>query len=373
MTELSFEEPGAGIYAAKININPAGAGTQMKKSYIQTSSLTTALLFATVAIATAAETSYHLTKTIPVGGEGGWDYLSVDSAARRLYVSHGTKAVVIDLDKEEVVGEISDTPGIHGIAVASDLGKGFCSNGRENKVSIVDLKSLKTSSKVETGQNPDAIIYYPGAQEVYAFNGRGQSASVIDAKADKVIATIPLAGKPEFAASDAKVGRIYVNLEDKSQVAVIDAKTHEVVTTWPLAPGEEPSGMAYDPEHHRLFIGCGNKMMVMMDSESGKVLAHVPIGDHVDANAFDEKRHLAFASTGEGTVTIAQEDGADKLTVVQSLKTEPGARTMTIDPKTGKIYLASAKYEAPDASSSGGKKKRPAMVPGSFKILVYSP
>jgi YVTN family beta-propeller protein len=344
----------------------------MKKSDIQILSLVTAVLSATVAITTAAETSYHLTKTIPVGGDGGWDYLSIDSAARRLYVSHATKAVVIDLDKEEVVGEIADTPGIHGIAIAHDLGKGFCSNGRENKVSIVDLKSLKTT-KVETGQNPDAIIYYPGAQEVYAFNGRGQSASVIDGKTDKVIATIPLAGKPEFAAADAKAGRVYVNLEDKSQVAVIDAKAHEVVTTWPLAPGEEPSGMAYDPERHRLFVGCGNKMMVMMDSESGKVLAHVPIGDHVDANAFDEKRHLAFASTGEGIVTIAHEDGSDKLTVVQSLKTEPGARTMTIDPKTGKIYLGAAKYETSDASSTGGKKKRPSIVPGSFKVLVYSP
>jgi YVTN family beta-propeller protein len=346
----------------------------MKTHPIRIISLITSIFSASLATSFGVETSYHLTKTIPVGGEGGWDYLSVDSAARRLYVSHATKAVVIDLDKEEVVGEIADTPGIHGVAIAHDLAKGFCSNGRENKVSVVDLKSFKTTSKVETGQNPDAIIYYPGAQEVYAFNGRSQSASVIDAKQDKVIATIPLSGKPEFAVADAKAGRVYVNLEDKSEVVAIDAKSHQVVATWPLAPGEEPSGMAYDPAHHRLFCGCGNKMMVMLDSESGKVLAHVPIGDHVDANAFDEKHRLAFASTGEGVVTIAHVDGPDKLTVVQSLKTEPGARTMTIDPKTGKIYLAAAKYEASgESSSNGGKKKRPSIVPGSFKILVYSP
>ncbi len=346
----------------------------MKKNKIRVLSIATKLLLAVILSAQAqAATSYHLTKTIPIGGDGGWDYLSVDADARRLYVSHATKAVVIDLDKEEVVGQIEDTPGIHGVAIAADLGKGFASNGRENKVSIVDLKTLKTLSKVETGQNPDAIIYNPASHEVYAFNGRGQSASVIDAKADKIVQTIPLPGKPEFAVADTNAGRVYVNLEDKSQVAVIDAASHKVLTTWPIAPGEEASGMAFDPAHHRLFLGCGNKLMVMMDSESGKAVANVPIGDHVDANAFDEKGQLAFSSTGEGIVTIAHEDAPDKLTVVQSLKTEPGAKTMTLDPTTHKIYLGAAKYEAPGEKSSGGGKKRPSIVPGSFKVLVYSP
>ena len=345
----------------------------MKKINIRILSTTASILLAFVAPRADAETTYHLTKTIPVGGDGGWDYLSVDSAGRRLYVSHATKAVVIDLDKEEVVGEIADTPGIHGVAVAADLGKGFSSNGRENKASVVDLKTLKTLSKVETGQNPDAIIYNPASQEVYAFNGRGNSASVIDAKADKVTHTIPLGGKPEFGVADTNAGRVYVNLEDKSEVVVIDVNAHKVITTWPLAPGEEPSGMAFDPAHHRLFIGCGNKLMVMMDSESGKVVAKVPIGDHVDANVFDAKEQLAFSSTGEGIVTIAHEDSPEKLTVVQTLKTEPGAKTMTIDPKTRKIYLGAAKYEAPGEKSSGGGKKRPSIVPGSFKVLVYSP
>ncbi len=318
-----------------------------------------------------AAVSYHLAKTIQVGGEGGWDYLSVDTTGRRLFVSHATKVVVIDLDKEEVVGEIADTPGIHGIAVAADLGKAFCSNGRENKVSMVDLKTLKTLSKIETGENPDAIIYDPAAHEVYAFNGRSRSASVIDAKEGKVTHTISLSGKPEFAVADTNASRVYVNLEDKSEVAVIDTKEHKAVATWPIAPGEEASGMAFDPAHHRLFIGCANKLMLMLDSASGKVLAKVPIGDHVDANAFDGKAQLAFASTGDGFVTIAHEDSPDKMSVAQKLKTEPGARTMTIDPQTQKIYLATAKYEASAEKSSG--KKRPPMVPGSFHVLVYSP
>ncbi len=313
--------------------------------------------------------SYYFLKEIPVGGDGGWDYLSVDSGARRLYVSHATKVIVIDLDKNAVVGEIADTPGVHGLAVASDLKRGFSTNGRENKVSVVDLETLKTLSKVDTGANPDGMLYEPAAQEVYAFNGRGQSATVIDARAGTVVATVALAGKPEFAAADSKAGRVYDNLEDKSEVVAIDTKTHTVVSRWPIAPGEEASGMAFDAAHHRLFLGCGNKLMVMMDSTSGKVVASVPIGDGVDANAFDPASQLAFASCGgDGTVTIAHEDSPDKLTVVQVLQTTRGARTMTIDPKTHRIYLGAASYLAPAA---GAKSGRPQMVPGSFKILVY--
>ncbi|HWX18775.1 MAG TPA: cytochrome D1 domain-containing protein [Candidatus Binatia bacterium] len=318
--------------------------------------------------AAAAQGTYHLLKEIPVGGEGSWDYLSVDTEGKRLYVSHGTKVVVIDLEKDAVAGEIDDTPGVHGVAIAAKLGRGFVSNGRENKVSIVELKTLKTLSKVDTGGNPDAILFEPGLEEVYAFNGRSASATVIEAKSGKVVTTIDLAGKPEFAAADPKAGRVYCNLEDKSEVAVIDTKTHQVVNRWPIAPGQEASGMAFDPEHHRLFLGCGNKLMVMMDSTNGKVVANVPIGDGVDANSFDPGTQLAFASCGggEGTVIIAHEDAPDKLAVVQTLKTEPRAKTMTLDPTTHKIYLGSAKFEA----ASGGAR-RPSMVPGTFKVLVY--
>jgi YVTN family beta-propeller protein len=312
---------------------------------------------------------YRFVKEIPVGGEGGWDYLTVDAAGRRLYVSHGSKVVVIDIDKDATVGEIADTPGVHGVAVAADLGRGFSSNGQENKASVVDLKTLQTLSKVETGKNPDGMLYEPGQQEVYMFNGRSASASVIDAKSGKVVATIPLEGKPEFGTADPQAGRVYNNLEDKSEVVAIDTKTHQVVNRWTIAPGEEASGMAIDVEHHRLFLGCGNKKMVMVDSTNGKVVGEVPIGQGVDANAFDPGTQLAFASCGDGTVTIAHEDSPDKLRVVQTLTTEPRARTMALDPKTHRIYLASAKFEAP--SADGGQRQRPRMVPESFKILVY--
>jgi DNA-binding beta-propeller fold protein YncE len=334
--------------------------------------LTLGILIVVGVPARGADGLYHFLKEIPVGGDGGWDYLSVDEAGRRLYVSHATKVVVVDLDQEAVAGEVADTPGVHGFALAPGLGRGFSSNGRENKASIVDLKTLKTLSKVDTGENPDAILYEPGQEEVYTFNGRGRSATVFEAKSGKVVATIPLSGKPEFAVADPKAGRVYSNIEDKNEVAVIDTKTHKVVNTWPIAPGEEASGMAFDVAHHRLFLGCGGtKLMVMMDSTNGKVVASVPIDQGVDANAFDPGTQLAFSSNGEGTVTVAHEDTPDKLTVVQTLKTERGARTMALDPKTHRLYLASAKYEAAPEQSAGAPRQRPRAVPGTFKILVY--
>jgi YVTN family beta-propeller protein len=295
---------------------------------------------------------YHALKEIAIGGAGGFDYLTVDTDARRLYVSHGTKVVVIDLEKGTVAGEIADTPGIHGIAIAPDLKRGFTSNGREAKASIFELDTLKLITKVATGPNPDAIVYESGQQEVYTFNGRGNSATVIDAKTGNVVTTIPLSGKPEFAVSDAKAGRIYCNLENKSEITAIDTKAHKVIASWPIAPGEKASGMAFDLEHQRLFIGCDNHLMEMIDAGNGKVVATVPIGDGVDANAFDPGTQLAFSSNGEGNVTIAHEDSPSKLTVVQTLKTQKGARTMALDPKTHNIYLAVGSGE-------------------TFKVLVY--
>ncbi len=318
-----------------------------------------------------ADGPYHFIKELPIGGEGGWDYLSIDNAGRRLYVSHASKVVVIDIDQDAIVGEIADTPGVHGFAIAPELGRGFSSNGREAKSSIVDLKTLKTLSKVDTGENPDAILYEPGQQEVYTFNGRGESATVFDATTGKVLATIPLGGKPEFAAADPKAGRVYCNMEDKSTVVAIDTKTHKVMNTWPIAPGEEASGLAIDVKNHRLFAGCHNKVMVMMDSTSGNVITNVPIGDRVDANAFDPGMLFAFSSNGDGTTTIAHEDTPDKLTVVQNLTTERGARTMALDPKTHRIYLASAKFEPPPAPTADAPHPRPKMIPGTFKVLVY--
>lgn len=318
----------------------------------------------------AADGPYRLLKEIPVGTEGGWDYASVDSAAKRLYVTHGTQIVVIDTATNEVVGTIAPTPGVHGFAISADLGRGFASNGRENKAAIVDLKTLKITASVDTGANPDAILYEPAHKEVYAFNGTGKSATVFDAATGAVKATIPLPGKPEFAVVDVKAGRIYNNIEDTSSVVVIETATHKIVNTWPIAPGEEASGLAIDLANHRLFIGCSNSMMVMMDSTSGKVLGSVPIGEGVDANCFDPGTGYAFASSSDGTLTVARVDGAGKLVVVQKLATPPRTRTMTLDPATHRLYAASAEYK-PGAAGADGRPGRPTLVPGSFKVLVY--
>ena len=316
----------------------------------------------------AQEGPYRFQKEIPIGGEGGWDYLSVDPAAHRLYVTHGTKVVVVDTQAGKVVGEIADTPGVHGFAIAADLGRGFSSNGRENKASIVDLKSLKTLQKVDTGENPDAILYESVHHEVYTFNGRGKSSTVFDAQSGKVVATIPLEGKPEFAQADPKAGKVYVNIEDLNAIKVIDTATHKVTATWPIAPGDTASGMAIDLEHQRLFIGCDNKLMLMIDSTSGKVIYSVPIGEGVDSNWYDPATKLAFSSNGDAaTVTIAREESPTVLKVVQTLKTRRGGRTMALDPVTHTIYVVVTDYEAQPA----GSKDRPKPVPGTFRLLAY--
>ena len=320
----------------------------------------------------AGDRSYKLLNQIPIGGEGGWDILAVDSPAQRLYLSHSSKVVVVDLVKGAIAGEITDTPGVHGFVAIPELGRGFSSNGKEAKASVVDLKTLQTISKVETGEGPDAMTYDGKRGELYVFNHKGNSATVIDAKEAKVVATIPLGGSPEFGVADESAGRIYVNIEDKSEVAVIDAAKHEVVAHWPLAPGEEPSGIAFDSKHRRLFATCNNKMMAMLDTESGKIVATVPIGEHVDGCAFDEATGLVFASCGEGVTTIAKEEAPDKFTVVQTLKTERGARTIALDPATHRIYLPTAKF-GPEPTPGPGAPRWPAIIPNSMKLLVYGP
>ena len=321
--------------------------------------------------------AYKFLKEIPVSGNGSWDYLAVDPTTHRLYVSHGDEVVVIDLTTDKVCGQIADTPGVHGVALAPELGLGVVSIGRESKAGIVDLKTLQMLSKVSTAEGPDGYTYDPATKEAYLFCGRAQAATVVDVEGQKAVATIPLGGRPEFAAADPEANRVYDNLENKSEVAVIDAKTHTVVTNWPIAPGESASGMAIDTQHHRLFLGCHNRKMVMMDDADGKVLATVPIGEGVDACRFDPGTQLAFASCGDGTTTIAKEDG-DNLTIVQTLKTERGARTMALDPTTHNIYLATVQFEAPVTTNSSTnsaperpRRERPRMVPGTFKILVY--
>ncbi|HXY40945.1 MAG TPA: YncE family protein, partial [Vicinamibacteria bacterium] len=318
----------------------------------------------------SAQGPYRKLAEIAIGGEGGWDYLSVDAVNRRLYVSHATKVVVVDVDTNKVVGEVAPTPGVHGIAVAPELGRGFVSNGRESTVSIFDLKSLQTVGKVSTGENPDAILYVPPQKEVWTFNGRGRSATVFDAQTGAVRATVTLPGKPEFAVFDEKTGRVYDNIEDTSQLVAIDAANHQVAATWPISPGREASGLALDPASHRLFVGCDNELMLMVDATTGKVLASAPIGKGVDANAFDPGTGLAFASSSDGTLTVARPGPAGTLKVVQALATPKRSRTMTLDPKTHRLYVAAAEF-APAPASADGRPQWPQVVAGSFKVVVY--
>lgn len=313
---------------------------------------------------------YHLIDKIQVGGDGGWDALTVDSKNHRLYVSHGTHVVVIDTETDKVVGDIPNTNGIHGIAIAGKLGRGFTSNGRDNTVSIFDLKTLKLIGTVKTYKNPDIIIFDARSGKVFCFNGGSNDATVIDAAAGKAVGTVTLSGKPEFAVSDER-GRVFVNLEDKSKVNVIDVKTLKVTAEWPLAPGEEPTGLAMDTKSNRLFVACGNKKMIVMDSTNGKVLADLPTGSGTDGAEFDPGTGFAFSPNGEGTLTVIREESKDKFSVVENVKTEPRARTMALDPSTHKIYMPTAKFGPAPAPTAAQPRPRPPMLPDSFVILVY--
>lgn len=317
----------------------------------------------------AADSGYHLINTYKLGGEGGWDYLNLDSSSRRLYISRATHVIVIDADSGKPVGDIPDTPGVHGIALAPEFGRGFISNGREGTVTIFDLQSLKAITKVKAGENPDAILYDPASKRVFAFNGRSHDATAIDAASGNVLGTIKLEGKPEFAVSDAK-GMIFVNIEDKSQIDAIDPNKLEVKSSWPVAPCEEPSGLAIDRKHRRLFAGCDNKMMAVVDANTGKVIATPAIGDGVDADAFDPETGLAFASCGEGVLTVVHEDSPDKFSVVENVPTQQGARTMALDEKTHNVYLVTAKFGPPPAATADNPHPRHTIPPDTFVVLV---
>jgi len=291
--------------------------------------------------APAPSGGYSVTKKIPIPGQGSWDYLAVDETARRLYVSHGTQVEVLDVDSGTIVGNIPNTMGVHGIAIAAEFGRGFVSNGQSSTVTIFDLKTLKPISDVPTGKKPDAIIYDPATQRVFAFNGGSDSATVIDAATGKVAGTVELKGGPEFAAADGK-GFVYDNLEDESLVLKIDANKLSVEQRWPTAPCASPSSMAIDRANRRLFLGCRSKVMAVMNADTGQVITTLPIGDHVDATAFDTETKLIFNSNGEGTVTVIHQDGPDKYSVVETVKTLPRAKTMALDPKTHQLFLSTA-------------------------------
>ncbi len=319
-------------------------------------------LLAAAAAATAAE-GYQQLKKVPVPGDGGWDYVTVDDANRRVYVSHGTEVVVLDADTYEIKGKIPDTKGVHGVAVAPEFDRGFTSNGQADTVTVFELKTLKTVGTVETGKKPDAIMYDPATQRVFAFNGGGKSVTAIDAKEGKAVGTLDLGGQPEFAASDG-TGNVFVNLEDKNTVVKFDGRKLEVKERWPLAPGETPTGLALDRKNRRLFVGCRSKALVVMNADDGKVVTTQPIGERVDACAFDPETGLVYASCGDGTVSVFHQDGPDKYSAVETVKTQAGSKTMGLDPKTHNLFIPAADFKA----QGGG---RPTMVPGTFAVLVY--
>ena len=304
--------------------------------------------------------TYVVVSKYEVGGEGGWDYLTVDPDAHRLYVSHSTHVAVLDTTTGKVVGDIPNTPGVHGIALVPSLGKGYVSDGRDNAVTVFDLKSLATLGKISVGGNPDAIVYEPSTKRVITCNGRSDDLTFIDPSKDKVVGTVKLSGKPETSASDGKT--LFVNIEDKSAIERVDLRSMKSLGAWSIAPVEEPSGLAFDKKGHTLFAVGSNKLMAVVDSKSGKVIATPAIGDGPDAAAYDEKRSLAFSSNGEGTLTVIKRDKHGAYVVVQTLATQASARTMTLDSKTGTIYLSAATL----APENG----RGATVPGSFRVLV---
>jgi len=317
--------------------------------------------------ASPAAGGYKVTGKIPVAGEGGWDYLLVDEGARRLYLSHSTHVVVFDVDSHEVVGDIPDTQGVHGIALAQDLGRGFVSNGRANTVTIFDIKTLKTLATVPAGTNPDAVLYDGVTKRVFAFNGRSKDATVIEAATGKVLGTFAVGGKPEFAAADGK-GSVYVNVEDTSELLHIDAQKMTVLHRWPLAPCKEPTGLAMDTKSRRLFSVCDNEMMAIVDADSGKIVATPKTGEGADAAAFDPALGNVFSSNGEsGTLTVIHEDAPDKYSVVENVPTEKGARTMALDLKTHGLFLPAAEMIPP-----GPGQKWPSVKPGTMHLLIVS-
>jgi DNA-binding beta-propeller fold protein YncE len=309
---------------------------------------------------------YHVVKTVPIPGDEGWDYLTVDADARRVYISHGSHVVVMNADTYAVEGDVPDTQGVHGIALAPDLGRGFVSAGRANTAVIFDIKSLKTLGTVKTGANPDAIVYDAVTKRVFTLNGRGENTTAINGADSSVAGTLALGGKPEFAVADGK-GSIFVNIEDKNEIVQFDAQKITETHRWPLAPCKSPSGLAMDLKNRRLFAVCDEKVMAVVNADTGKVVATPAICDGPDAAGFDPATGYAFASCGDGNLTVIHEDSPDKYSVVENVSTKRSARTMGLDLKTHNVFLPSAEFDAPAAGERRGKMKA-----GSFAIVVVS-
>jgi hypothetical protein len=335
-------------------------------------------VLACASFAAPANSGYKLTKKVAVGGDGLWDYLEVDPATHHVFVSRGSHVMALNADGG-VIGDIPNTAGVHGIALAPEFNKGFTSDGGDATVTIFDMATFKTLGTAQTDRGPDAIIYDAASKRVFTMNGNGRSATAIDASTGNVAGSVPLGGRPEFAAADGK-GHVFAALEDKSQIVELDSKALTLLNTWPLAPCDSPSGVAIDAAHNRLVVGCHNNLMAFVDSTNGKVVATVPIGTGVDANRFDPETGFAFASCGDGTITVAHEDSPDKFTVVDTIQTQSGARTMALDYSDHTVYTVSAQFEAPSADATpapppvaGQAPPRPRrqMVAGSFTLLIF--
>jgi YVTN family beta-propeller protein len=339
----------------------------MKKSTLLAACIAALLVGAAPADAGHADAaSYRVADRFPIGGDGKWDYLSIDSSSQRLYLSRGTHVVIVDTQTGHIAGDIPDTPGVHGIALAPQLGRGYISMGKSDRVKVFDLKTLAVIATIQVGEKPDAILYEPQTRQVLVFNGHSSNASVIDAVADKVIATIALGGTPEFARADG-AGNVYVNIENTNELAALDVKLQKVTGRWPLPGCEGPTGLALDSVHHRSFSACANSTMSILDLKTGRSVATVPIGAGVDGAEFDADSQSAFTANGEGTLTVVHEEDPEHFKVAQTLSTALGARTIALDGNRHKLYLPTAVFES--ATTEAGEPKGP-VAPGSFFVLV---
>ena len=349
-------------------------GSRVKENRLRFIRDSCAFLASTCAQYSAPQSSngsgYHLIKKVKLGGSGGWDYLEVDPSTHRLFITRATHVIVVDPEQGKIIGDIPDTQGVHGIAFAAEFNKGFTTNGRTSDSTIFDLTSLRVIGNTKTDKDTDAVIYDPFSKRVFTFNGDANTASTIDAASGTLVGTFPLGGGPEFGASDGK-GKMFVNLEDKSALVKFDAKTLKIENTWPLAPCESPSGLAIDAAHEILVVGCHNKVMTFVDGNSGKVIGTVPIGQGVDANRFDPVTGYAFASCGDGTITIAHEDSPTKFSAVETIQTQRGARTMALDYATHTVYTVTAEFGETPAATPEHPRPRPAIIPDTFTLLIY--
>jgi DNA-binding beta-propeller fold protein YncE len=335
--------------------------------------ITALCLFATPSTALSAQTSarasYHVARDLRLGGDGRWDYVVVDTANDRLFIARQTRVMVVDPGSGKLLGEVPGLNGAHGVALDYATGHGFATSGHDSTVTMFDLKTLRVLRRTKAADDPDAVLYDPASKRVFTFNGDAGSSSVIDPVSGKLVGSIPLGGKPEFAVTTGH-GRLYVNLEDKAEIVEIDPGAMQVLRRWSLTPCEEPTGLAIDRGHHLLFSGCHNRLMAISDAAEGKMIAHMPIGGGVDAGAFDPSSQLAFASNGDGTLTVVHEDSPTTFHVVTTVATRPGARTMALDERTHRIYTVTAALGPAPAPTPSDPHPRPSLVPGTFSLLV---